>query len=468
MHLTTAFTQRVAAIHLLQNGISPAQVSQALGRSRGWVYKWWRRFQQRGAWEDLEDHSRAPHHCPRRVSPAIRQAIQGMRRELEAEAHQPGHLGYVGAAAIRGRLQDQGGKDLPSRASIERILAQAGLTHPHPAVVEVHYPHLQPRQPHTVIQVDIVPHFLPGGGCVSCFHAIDPVSHYPSGTQSLSKSAAVAMQFLLQVWREQGLALYLQLDNESCFSGGTAHPLVVSKVVRLCLALGVQVVFTPFYHPESNGCVERFHQDYNAFTWEQYTFSDVAMVQRTSAPFFELFRRSRHIEALGGRCPQAVHETLPAGLPPPVDLSHPKLPLTAGQVHFIRRVGPDRTISVLYQEWAVPGAEPDQGVWATLEFSLPRTAALRIFDAAPDAASRTCLACYPFPIHEPVLPLSDGIRAPIPVAVPVLPLQVTVPLSSGTAPDRRAVFRGKPIGGLVNVQCLRCLEGSQPWVSTMS
>jgi len=55
---------------------------------------------------------------------------------------------------------------------------------------------------------------------------------------------------------------YTQLDNEGCFSGGFTHPGVLGKVLRLWLMVGTELVFSPLRHPESNGCVERFHQDY--------------------------------------------------------------------------------------------------------------------------------------------------------------------------------------------------------------
>jgi hypothetical protein len=407
MNEEEAYAQRVTAVYLIQQGWTPTRVGQVLGRSRAWGYKWWLRFQHNQAWEDLHTQSRAPQSGPTWLSPAVQQMICRVRQELEAEASLPEHLGYVGAPAIRSRLQAEGLSNLPSRASIERALGKAGLTHPHATPEdEIHYPHLQPSQPHELIQVDIVPHYLPGGGCVSCFNAIDPVSHYPSGAQSLSKSAAVAMQFLQQVWAEQGWSHYLQLDNESCFSGGTAHPRVLSKVVRLGLYVGTQLVFTPFYHPQSNGCVERFHQDYNQHTWQKFELTDLEGVQSTSARFVEGFRLSRHVEALAGQCPTEVQACVPARyLPQPLALPSQKLPLTAGQVHFIRRVRVKRTVSILYQDWAVSLVEPDQGVWATLEFSPPQTAVLRIYDLAPDAAVRICLGEHPFPLQEPVLPL---------------------------------------------------------------
>lgn len=73
-------------------------------------------------------------------------------------------------------------------------------------------------------------------------------------------------------------------------------------------------------------------------------------------------------------------------------------------MHFIRAVSKDRQIMILNQQWEVTAAKPDQGVWTTLQFSV-QGAKLRIYDTAPDAQRRTCLAEYPFPLKEPVQPL---------------------------------------------------------------
>jgi hypothetical protein len=69
----------------------------------------------------------------------------------------------------------------------------------------------------------------------------------------------------------------------------------------------------------------------------------------------------------------------------------------------MRRVSPTGTVSVLNLEWSVPHPQPDRGVWVTIEFT--RAGAwLSIYDAAPDADDRTCLATYPFPLKEAVQP----------------------------------------------------------------
>ena len=89
----------------------------------------------------------------------------------------------------------------------------------------------------------------------------------------------------------------------------------------------------------------------------------------------------------------------------PADFTLPatRWPLYEGRVHFIRQVLADNTVSVLNVRWAVPNAEPLQGVWVTIELR-SAGATLAIYDAAPDVRTRRCLATYPFPIKEPILP----------------------------------------------------------------
>lgn len=396
-------SQRQAAIHLLRSGLTPGEVAAKMNRSPAWVYKWRKRFGAHQDWQALQAHCRAPKHRPKQLPPDVVAVVRQTRSELEAEAEQPGHLKYIGSSAVQGRLQQKQLACLPSTATIERILSAAGMTRPKQAAKpEVEYPALQPTRPHEVCQIDIVPHYLKGGQLVLCFNALDVVSHYPTGQQWLSKHSQQAADFLWLTWQELGIGRYTQVDNEGCFSGGVTHAGVLGKVLRLALFVGTELVFTPVYHPESNGSIERFHQDYLGHVWEGTALTDLEDVRQTSQRFFQLYRHSHHQAALRGSSPNEVHHPgsvrkLPADLQPPTG----KLPLTVGQVHFIRKVKSDNTVLILNLSWAVPQAKPEQGVWATLRFTL-QGATLRIYDAAPDAAKRTCLAEHPFPLKEPV------------------------------------------------------------------
>ena len=408
-------SQRQAFLHLVRSGRTVSQASQEVGRARSWGYKWKARYEQEG-WAGVKERSRAPHHVSRKTPEAVRQEILRVRSVLEAEAQASDKLGYIGGAAIYARLPSRRGQPLPSVSTIERILRQAGMTKPRPLKVDkeaVQYPHLKPTSAHQLTQVDIVPHYLTGGESIACFNSIDVVSRYPAGTQFKRKRSTEAADFLVHTWRELGLSPYLQMDNESCFSGGYKHPGVIGKVVRLALSVGVQPVFSPFYHPESNGSIERFHQDYSAFVWKKAHLENLAAVRQRSALFFPNYRHSRHHSALGGKSPLELHVATPRRSLP-VGFSIPdKLPITAGQVHFIRAVDQHRQVLILNKTWSAGLGVPDQGVWATL-FLTPNGATLRIYDAAPDTPKRRCLAVHPFPLKEPVVPLPAPFSSPGP------------------------------------------------------
>jgi len=417
----TEYAIRKTAIHLLRSGKTPTEVAQELSRSRVWVYKWRERFFAQGDWQALQDQSRAPDHPPKKLSEAVQQAIRQARSELEAEDAEPGKLSYVDAHAVSARLRRKQVSPQPSISSIERELRAAGMTRPSrpKEAAEVDYPHIHPTRPLQLIQVDIVPHYLPGGPCLACFNAIDVVSRYPAGQPSLTKRSQDAVSFLLHVWREIGIPEFTQVDNEGCFSGGFTHPGVLGKVLRLALLVGTQLIFSPIRHPESNGTVERFHQDYSKNVWDKIELPDLQAVEQQSPGFFAAYRQSEHHSALQGRCPAELHPAPPVSRLP-VDFRLPDpLPLTSGQVHFIRRVSQASQVSILNMDWPVPFAQPDQGVWATLEFELDG-ASLRIFDAAPDVQVRTCLAAHPFPLKSDVQPLADEFQRPVEVRLPAL------------------------------------------------
>jgi transposase InsO family protein len=401
--------ERRAALHLLRSGQAPRAVAAELGRSLAWVYKWRARFAREG-WAGLQSRSRAPRHPARRIPDTVRQAIRQARSALEAEAEEPDTLHYVGARAIRGRLRQRQVTPLPSLSTIEREVRAAGMTRPPPPPpTEVAYPHLTPTRPHELVQVDVVPRHLTGGQRVSCFNALDVVSRYPTGQQYLTERASDAVAFLRHVWQTVGIPTYTQVDNEGCFSGGPTHPYVLGQVLRAALAVGTELVFSPVRHPQSQGAVERFHQDYQGHVWAKTDLADLAAVQRHSTAFFERYRTSTHHAALGGQSPAQRHL---AGRFPKLPRDHQRsgrLPLTAGRVHFMRRVDAARQITLLNVRWAVPKAAPDQGVWATLEFAR-QGATLRVYDRAPDAPQRACLASHPFPLQEPVVPLAPPFR----------------------------------------------------------
>ena len=406
MYLVMSETQaeREKAVHLRRLGHSTAEVAAELKRSPQWVRQCWRRYQNRG-WAGLGERSGAPHQHGRRIGPEIKQAVRRARSELEAEAAGGQGLKYIGGRAIRTRLKQWHIQPLPSVRTIERMGEAAQMTRSKERKPVIEYPRLKPSQAHQLCQIDHMPHYLQGGQKVFCFNAIDVVSRYPTGQVYPHRRATDAQMFLIHVWQTIGLPAYTQVDNEGCFSGGFTHPYVLGQCVRLALLVGTELLFSPVHHPQSNGSVERFHQDYQLHVWQDTYLADLQAVQGQADPFFDQYRHSDHHSALRAQTPALLHHQ---PLPPRLlaanfSLPKGKLPLYAGRLHFMRRVQPDGTVSVLNVAWTVPQPDPQKGVWVTLDLT-PQAATLSIYDAAPPASTRNCLAVYPFPLKEPVLP----------------------------------------------------------------
>ena len=190
--------ERQSAMHLLRSGMSPRAVATQMGHALSWVCKCRDRYAEAN-WAGLKTRSHAPHTPGNAYAETVRQTVCQMRSELEARTGE-GELQYIGAAAIRGALltRQQHGTytdAIPSTATIERMLRAAHLTHPRQGTPEeAHYPHLHPTASHTLIQVDIVPHYLRGGTAVACFNALDVVSRYPTGQALAHRQAVDAAQ----------------------------------------------------------------------------------------------------------------------------------------------------------------------------------------------------------------------------------------------------------------------------------
>lgn len=102
-----------------------------------------------------------------------------------------------------------------------------------------------------------------------------------------------------------------------------------------------------FYHPPSNGTVERFHQHHRLNLRDSAQPPDLDAVQHHSSAFYESYRRSEHHSAPNGQSPAQLHLASPF-LKLPVGFKLPKrLPLTAGRVHFMRLVDEAKQIALL-------------------------------------------------------------------------------------------------------------------------
>jgi len=95
-------------------------ICAAVGRTRVWFEKGWRRYLEFGA-EGLSDLTRANHRA-QRIPPELERTILSIRRRLQAHASPGTRYSLIGTGAILAELKALDIHPLPCARTIERVL----------------------------------------------------------------------------------------------------------------------------------------------------------------------------------------------------------------------------------------------------------------------------------------------------------------------------------------------------------
>jgi transposase InsO family protein len=365
------FSDRHQAIKLRLAGYSVEYICQTLGRSREWFHTWWRRYQAMGV-SGLYDQTRARHQ-PSRIAPDLERSILNIRRRLESQQHPQTRYSLVGASAILAELKALHLRPLPCERTIERILERNGVTAPRVRLARLLPKHVYPTPPaqrsNQLHLIDLVgPIYLKGQRqryyIFVCRDAFDGAVNLKL---SRSRQMEAVLVFLGECWKTLGRPEQIQFDNAREYLGWGTAARYLSRVIRLCLRLGIEPIFIPPAQPQRNGGVEWFNGWFQPRLLQRH-------YTRTSALQRELQRlqdtvNTQHVQRrLGGLTPlqhrrrQKIH-TLPARFVVPLD----PLPLAAGRVTFIRQVTLHGNIHLLSLTFKVGKRWKGQFVKAVLD-----------------------------------------------------------------------------------------------------
>jgi len=129
----------------------------------------------------------------------------------------------------------------------------------------VEYPYFtEPLDCNHIHQADLLgPRYLKGNGRFYSLNIMDLYSHriflHP---QRRKDDQSVALG-LISCWKTMGIPDFLQVDIELCFRGSNRYPRSFGIVIKLCLVLGIEIVFIPIGEPWRNGAIESFNDTYN-------------------------------------------------------------------------------------------------------------------------------------------------------------------------------------------------------------
>lgn len=349
-----ALRQEAIRRHLL--GERRCDICYDLRRTTRWFDKWWAEY-RRDPGTDFADRSRAPLTSPQAMPPTIVHAVASIRQRLEAADTPTTKYGLIGQGVIRGELERLGIKPLPSLATIQRLLAQHGLTHPLGAgSASAYYPWPIAWEVNAIHATDIITRHVRGGEEIENFHTIDHYSHAVYLTQHTDKCSATMGAHLRKTWANLGLPFLQQLDNEAAFCGGHTHPRVIGQVVRLCLFCGIEPFFTPIYEAKRNYQVETFHSLWDKGFWSREEFANRAHVQAETPTFLHWYHTYYQPPSLNGLTPAQIRRGVPirrlaADLRGLIPVG--RLPITAGRIHIMRKVDGVGKIILLNETWPV-------------------------------------------------------------------------------------------------------------------
>ena len=151
---------REQAVRKYENGESPKEIYQSLGKGKTWFFKWLRLYKHEGEnW--AESRSRRPRHIPGKINEAMEKAVIEARKRLEKQLY-----AQIGALAISFDLERQGIHS-PPISTINNILKRNNLVRKRPKYTPkgVDYPTLEIIQSNYLHQFDVLgPRYLKTDG----------------------------------------------------------------------------------------------------------------------------------------------------------------------------------------------------------------------------------------------------------------------------------------------------------------
>lgn len=286
-------------------GRSAREVAKAHGISKSWIYELIARYKA-GGYQALEPRSKKPRSCKHGTRQETIDAILALRAQLHAEGHD------CGAATIAYHLA-QKIKDVPSRATIWRILKREGLIVPEPQK--------RPRSslirfeadlPNETWQTDVTHWQLTGGQHAEILNMIDDHSRLFLASEAYpTVKAPDVVDTFHKAIELHGLPASLLSDNGAVF---TATPRKGKVLLQTELErLGITSKNSRPYHPQTCGKIERLHQTLKRYLARRPPAKTLAELQTQLDAFVHYYNNIRPHRALDGRTPlQAYNNRIKA------------------------------------------------------------------------------------------------------------------------------------------------------------
>lgn len=288
----------------------------------------------------------------RRETQATPNVIEDLVIDLRKELRENSDLGEFGAAAIHRTLVERRRElaleSIPSVRTIGRILERRGALDGRrrtrrPAPPKGWYLANVRERRAELDSFDIVEGLvIKDGPHIEVLNGISLHGGLTASWVNEGCTAKLTARKLLEHWREHGFPDYAQFDNDTIFQGGHRWPDTFGRVTRMCLQLGVTVVFAPPRETGFQASIESYNGRWQAKVWRRFQHPSLKALARSS---------DRYVAACHRRSASRIESAptrweVPANWTP--DFSRP----LSGTVIFIRRTDEKGHIKLLGRDYS--------------------------------------------------------------------------------------------------------------------
>ena len=321
----------------MQEGANRRELCRRFGIHPDTGYKWLARWAAGD--EKLADRSRRPHTTPSRSDVATEGSVLAVR-----DAHPA-----WGARKIARCLERKGMKR-PARSTVHEILRR------HDRVVAPlgspkAFQRFEKPAPNLLWQMDFKGWMsLANGAQCHPLTVVDDHSRYALSLEACANQQTETVQGRLELtFRRYGLPEVFFVDNGKPWGDPSGQ-----RWTRLgvwLLKLGVDVLHSRPYHPQSRGKNERFHRTLEAEVLALKRFRDLCEVQRAFDAWRSVYNLERPHEALDQQVPASRYRPSARSMPE-------RLPQVEYDEHEIVRIVPASKDYIRFrgQSWIVPRA----------------------------------------------------------------------------------------------------------------
>jgi transposase InsO family protein len=263
-----------------------AELCRRFGVSRTNGYKTLRRHRAEGE-AGLAPRSRRPKNTPKRLRAGVEERIVALRKEHPA----------WGARKIRKLLEREGTVPLPAASTVTAVINRCGLASPQRSGASRPFVRFESPVPNALWQMDFKGWHETLSGPCHPLTVLDDCSRYNLCLAALPNERAEGVRRELEkTFRRYGVPDAMLMDNGAPW--GTDSERQHTVLTTWLMRLGVKVLHSRPYHPQTNGKDERFHRTLKEELITTRQWRDLAHCQKEFDRWRAVYNEERPHEAI--------------------------------------------------------------------------------------------------------------------------------------------------------------------------